>query len=92
MRWTPLLALVAACAAGGGTVTGVVVEIEGDLERVESFTVVSEGDSYVFIPAPDGEFEFPLPHLRDHLRTADPVRVEYRETETGLETVAVSDG
>lgn len=88
MRRTALvvLALLAACRGGeAGTATGVVVEVEGNLEQVTSFTVVAEdGERLRFLPHPAGvDAPFPLPHLRDHLRSGEPVRVEWVRSEEG---------
>ncbi len=83
---------MAACGTGRGTVTGIVVDVAGDLEEVTAFTVDSGGVEYRFVPASDGTFDFPLPHLRDHMRTAERVRVDYREVPGGLEATAVADG
>ena len=75
------LALVAAgCGDSGGgreTVRGVVLEVDGDLASVESFVLrTDEGDILEVVPAPGGDFRFPLPHLHDHRRTLEPVLVE----------------
>ncbi len=83
---------LAACGGGSGTVTGIVVDVTGDLSHVTAFTLDASGVEYDFVPAPDGTFDFPLPHLRDHLRTAERVRVEYRTVDGVLEAVGVSDG
>jgi hypothetical protein len=84
--------LLAACSGGLGTVTGLVVEVDGDLETVRSFTVDAGGIRYEFIPVADGDYAFPLPHLREHLRSAEPVEVEYRESAGQFEALSVTDG
>lgn len=86
------LFFVAACGSGNGNVTGVVVDVVGDLQQVSSFTVDADGVEYRFVPAPDGSFAFPLPHLRDHMRTTEQVRVDYRTVDGTLQAVAVADG
>ena len=59
------------------TVRGIVLEVNGDLEAVASFVLRSDdGDVLEVVPAPDGDFRFPLPHLHDHRRTLEPVVVE----------------
>lgn len=83
--------LLAACSGGGGSVTGLVVEVEGDLEVVRSFTVDVDGIEYRFVPVSDVDYGFPLPHLREHLRVAEPVTVDYRDNGGTLEALAVAD-
>lgn len=87
-----VLLVAVACASGSGTVRGLVTDVTGDLTTVTRFTVLVEGDLLEFVPAPDGDFEFPLPHLRDHLRTGEPVLVTYEEREGELVAVALADG
>ena len=81
------LTLAAACGEsegdGGGngasreTVRGVVLEVEGGLASVDSFVLrTDEGEVLEVVPAPDGDFRFPLPHLHDHRRTSEPILVE----------------
>ncbi|CAN5777760.1 hypothetical protein BH23ACT5_BH23ACT5_20430 [soil metagenome] len=71
-----LLLTVAGCGIPtSGTMKGIVVEVTGDLTSVEGFTALVEGDALDFIPSPDGDYAFPLPHLRDHLRSGDPVLI-----------------
>ena len=73
------LAITACGTPGEGreTVRGVVLEVNGDLKSVESFVLRSDdGDVLDVLPAPDGDFRFPLPHLHDHRRTLEPVIVE----------------
>jgi hypothetical protein len=87
-----LAVLLAACSGGQGSVTGLVVEVEGDLEVVTSFTVNAGGIEYRFVPIPGVVYEFPLPHLREHLREAAPVTVDYRDNGGGvLEVLGLAD-
>lgn len=74
-----------------GQVSGLVVAVDGDLTEVRSFEVLSDGDRFVFVPSPEGDFAFPLPHLRDHLRSGDPVAVEYERVDGVLLATHVSD-
>ena len=74
-----------------GQLTGIVVSVDGDLTTVRSFEVLSDGDRFAFEPAPDGDFAFPLPHLRDHLRTGEPIAVEYERVDGDLLAMRVSD-
>lgn len=58
------------------TVEGVVLEVNGDLEKIESFTLrTDDGELMEIVPAPDGDFQFPLSHLHDHRRTLEPILV-----------------
>lgn len=86
MRYAPALAgvllVLAACGGSGDgppveTVQGVVLEVNGDLEGVESFVLrTNDGEVLELVPSPDGDFRFPLAHLYDHLRTSEPLSVE----------------
>jgi hypothetical protein len=74
-------ALFASCTGSGTTVTGSIIEVSGDLIQVDSFTVLSDGAAYTFVPEEDAKFSIPLPHLRDHLRSAEAVEVTFVEAE-----------
>lgn len=92
-RWLLGGVLTLAACAPTGTVTGPVVAVEGDLTEVSSFTILSEsGDRIELRPSPDGVYAFPLPHLRDHLRAGDPVRVSYTEEDGNLVALTLDDG
>ena len=84
MRYAPALAVLLVLAACGGsgdgppveTVQGVVLEVNGDLEGIESFVLrTDDGEVLELVPSPDGDFRFPLAHLYDHLRTSEPLSV-----------------
>ncbi len=89
-----LLVLAGGCG-GDATdrVEGVVIDVSGDLETVESFTIrTSDGLDLVFEPAPTATFhEGPLVHLTDHLRSGEPVAVTYEEDGSRLVALEVSD-
>lgn len=96
------LTLAAACGEsegdGGGngasreTVRGVVLEVEGGLASVDSFVLrTDEGEVLEVIPAPDGDFRFPLPHLHDHRRTSEPILVELDRSTDPPRATAVQD-
>lgn len=71
-----LVAVSVACSSpASGTMQGIVVDVQGDLTTVTGFTVLVEGDQVEFEPSPDGDYAFPLGHLREHLRTGEPVLV-----------------
>ena len=86
------LAMVAACTQSTGTMVGIVVAVEGDLTAVASFSVLVEGDTFEFIPVEGGEYAFPLPHLREHLRDGTPVRVGWEQRGDDLAAISLEDG
>jgi len=74
------------------TVVGVVVDYQGDLLRVDSFVVrTASGAEIELRPAQNGDFAFPLPHLREHMTTADPVEVTFIGEGDSMMAIAVSD-
>ena len=83
--------VVAFLPSGSGHLTGLVTAVDGDLTTVRSFEVLSDGDRFSFRPAPEGDFAFPLGHLRDHLRTGEPIDVEYEEVEGSLIAHRITD-
>lgn len=89
------VALLLGVALTGGDspeeLTGLVVAVDGDLTDVRSFDVLAGGEQTRFTPAPDGDFDFPLGHLRDHLRTGEPVTVGYEQRDGGLMAVRIRD-
>ena len=68
------------------------MSVDGDLTDVTSFEVRADGEILRFRPADDGDFGFALPHLRDHLRSGEPVIVGYIQDESGLVATSLSDG
>jgi hypothetical protein len=74
------------------TALGIVTAVDGDLTSVRSFTVLDRGELLTFVPAPDGEHAFPLPHLTEHLRDGDPVRVEWGLIDGVRVALRVEDG
>lgn len=97
MTWSRSLAaaatiLLLSCSSST-TVRGVVTAVEGDLASVQAFTMRTDSGRTLHIsPSPDGAFEFELVHLRDHLRSSEPIVVTY-EVRSGLAVaVAISDG
>lgn len=83
--------LVVACSADTGTMRGIVVEVEGDLDNVTGFAILVEGDFVEFLPTPAGSYAFPLTHLREHLRTGEPVQVGWARTDDGLAATFLDD-
>lgn len=91
-RLAAALALVSACAPSSGTVRGIVVEFDGSLEEVSSFAVLVEGERIEFVTVSDGDYDFPLPHLQDHLRSGEPVVVGWEIRDGDRVAVSVEDG
>lgn len=94
-RWIALMVLasvVPACSSDTGTSVGVVTEVEGTLTDVESFTVLSEGEEVSFLPLEGQVYEFPLDHLREHVRSGEPVIVEWEMRDGNRYALAITDG
>lgn len=87
-----LLVLAACSQTPAGTQTGLVVDVTGTLDDVESFTVLIEGEEVALVPANDGDYAFALGHLRDHLRSGEPVAVRWEEREGDLVATFIDDG
>lgn len=84
--------LVVACSSTSGTARGVVVSVEGDLEQVDSFTVLVEGDEWPMTPVEDGDYAFALSHLREHMRTGQPVLVGWELVDNVRYALSLADG
>ena len=86
--------VLGACAAPDptGTATGIVVDVVGDLTTVTEFTI-STGlrERMTFVPTPDGDYAFPLPHLQEHVRSGVPVVVDWERDGDVLWATAVDD-
>jgi hypothetical protein len=101
-RLGALLVAVGLVAAGcggeevpeGASLQGVVVDIEGDLTEVTSFTVVdASGERFTFLPSAGLTFEGePLSHLSAHVTSGEPVLVGYEEGDGTLIATSVRDG
>lgn len=80
--------LLAACSGSSqGTTEGLVVDVKGDLEAVTEFSVLGNDGVEIFVPAADGDFAFPLPHLREHILSGAPIVVFWElhdETKTAV--------
>lgn len=88
--------LLVACSgpdrnSDSGTVTGIVVDVVGELNDVESFTVLAEGEQHTFTLLPGADYAFPPGHLRDHLRSGDPVRVDWEDRDGARVAVTLDD-
>lgn len=80
--------LAAACSGGAeqGTVTGIVVDLNGDITSVSTFVLrLPDGSDRTITPAPGVRFhdDAAIGHLRDHLRNGTPIRVEYEVLDDG---------
>lgn len=87
-----LLFLLASCSPNSGTAMGVVLAVEGDLTEVSSFTLLVEGDELTFQPVADGDYPYPLSHLREHLRDGSPILVTWERVNGELHALALKDG
>lgn len=84
---------VTSCTPSNGTTRGVVLNVEGDLSEVRSFSLLVRDQRVVdFVPAEGGDFAFPLPHLREHLRTGEPVLVGWEMIDGVRYAVSIRDG
>lgn len=83
---------IIACSQGSGTVRGIVVEVEGDLSEVTAFTVLVEGELIRYMPLENGDYAFPLPHLREHQRSGEPVLVGWETVDGERVAVSLDDG
>lgn len=81
-------------SAGAESASGVVVAVDGDLTVINSFSVLlSDGSTLLLVPADGLLFDgsSPLSHVRDHLVSGAPVRVEYHTAGGALVATAVGD-
>jgi hypothetical protein len=85
------LALIG-CSQTAGTARGLVTSVEGTLEDVTAFSVLVEGSELEFIPTEDGDYAFPLSHLREHQRTGEPVLVGWEIVGSVRYALSLADG
>jgi hypothetical protein len=83
---------LAACTQTSGTARGVVTSVDGTLEAVDSFVVLVEGAELEFAPVADGDYDFPLSHLREHQRTGEPVLVGWEIVGSVRYALTLADG
>ena len=81
-----------ACNQTSGTARGVVTAVDGSLEDVTSFAVLVEGSELEFTPTTDGDYDFPLSHLREHQRTGEPVLVGWEIVGSVRYALSLADG
>ncbi|HEY7583524.1 MAG TPA: hypothetical protein VIB78_07900 [Acidimicrobiia bacterium] len=80
-----------ACTSNSGTAMGVVIAVDGTLSEVNSFTLLVEGDELTFEPVPDGDYPYPLSHLREHMRDGSPIFVTWERVDGVLRALALED-
>ena len=95
---TAVLGLFLIAAGCGGSaddreeVRGIVLGVEGDLASVRSFLLrTDDGEVLRVVPAPDGDFGFPLPHLHEHRRTSEPLLVELDRSHDPPRAISLRD-
>ena len=81
-----------ACDQTSGTARGVVTAVDGSLEDVTSFMVLVEGSELEFTPTAEGDYDFPLSHLREHQRTGEPVLVGWEIVGSVRYALSLADG
>ncbi len=81
-----------ACNQTEGTARGVVTSVDGSLEDVTSFEVLVEGSEFEFTPTAEGDYDFPLSHLREHQRTGEPVLVGWEIVGSVRYALSLADG
>lgn len=83
------LAVIVTGACSGtddASTTGVVIDVQGDLTTVDTFTLrLSDGTDQVVEPAPGVLFhgDTAMGHIRDHLRSGGPVFIRYEVLDDG---------
>lgn len=93
-RFSGVVALVAvmACTQTSGAARGVVTSVEGSLEVVTSFSVLVEGEEWQFLPVADGDYDFALPHLREHRLSGQPILVGWELVDNVRYALSLADG
>lgn len=71
----------AAVGGSSSTVTGVVIAVDGDLSEIRGFSILlTDGSTLDLVPEPGLLFAGgSLSHVRDHMVSGSPVRVEYEQ-------------
>ncbi len=93
IRSIVVLAFVAivACAQNSGTARGVVISVEGTLEDVTAFSVLVEGEEWLLLPTENGDYEFRLPHLREHQLSGEPILVGWEMVDNVRYALSLAD-
>ncbi len=85
-----LLGLIWAACGPSQAATGIVTRVDGDLETVEAFTVLTtDGDRLTLTVDASTRWDFPPTHLQEHLRSGEAIYVEWTDDDV---VVFVSDG
>jgi hypothetical protein len=87
-----MMASLLACSQTTGTSRGVVTSVEGSLDEITAFTVLIEGSELRFVPTDDGDYDFPLSHLREHQRTGELVFVDWELVGSVRYALSLADG
>lgn len=80
------------CSQDAGTARGIVTSVDGTLEDVTGFSLLVEGSELDFSPVEDGDYDFPLSHLREHQRTGEPVLVGWELEGSVRYALTLADG
>lgn len=92
-----ILLLATACTEaapdrGPTTVTGVVTGVESTgLNEVTQFDLRHEGETDTIFIDEDVDYGFPIGHLREHMSSGEPVRVETSERDGKLYAQSIED-
>lgn len=78
--------------AAPSSVTGIVTEVESSgLNEVSSFTVKSGDTHYEILIDEEVDYGFPLGHIEEHRKTAEPVEVDLEERDGRLYARSIVD-
>ena len=80
------------CSQDAGTARGIVTSVDGMLQDVTGFSLLVEGSELDFSPVEDGDYDFPLSHLREHQRTGEPVLVGWELEGSVRYALTLADG
>jgi hypothetical protein len=62
------------------------------MEEVTAFSVLVEGEEWRFLPIADRNYEFALPHLREHRLTGEPILVAWELVDNVRYALSLADG
>lgn len=73
-------------------VTGPLLDVQSEsLQEITGFTLKDGDENYEIFIASDVDYGFDLGHLREHLRTGDPVTVTLDVRESKLYALSIED-
>ncbi len=87
-----MVASLLACTQTSGTSLGVVTSVEGSLDEITAFSVLIEGSELRFLPVEEGDYAFPLSHLREHQRTGELLFVDWELVGSVRYALSLADG